>query len=386
MGTTAIVNRITQRYSDALKGPLLTVASLAQVWSGEVAIATFNPDPGCHVTVDRNNANRRVAAAALRGGLNADGTTIVPRGATGIFTPFGNELRMYRGIAYADGTGDVELVCQGVFGMEDVSVNDAGKDLLVTLSGSDRSKAVTRAGLVADYIIPPNINGGTALRTFLASLPVGFSMQFNFAPISFSMPSTPTVLAEGGDPWALAVAIAATFGCELFFDRNGVCVLQPVPDPRKGGPVWSFDEGPANNATNLTRHLSRKLADNYMIRVGSGTGIAAPVRAVASDTNPLSPTNVNGSYGRQVNRQTSSLYTTQAQAQAAADADLILALGQLETIDVDMLTKPDWDVSDVFELTRARAGIAAENFVTDSFTIGFTTDVLLQVTRARAVH
>lgn len=104
------------------------------------------------------------------------------------------------------------------------------------------------------------------------------------------------------------------------------------------------------------------------------------MRGIAFDSNPYSPTYIGGSYGYQVNYSSSSLYADLPTAQAAAKADLLLALGTVESIEVQAVPKPDTDVDDVCTVTRARSGLSAVKYVTDSFTLGFGTAGVLDWT------
>lgn len=388
MGVTSFTTACSQRYIAALQGPITRVASLAQVWSGTTLLATFLPEPGLLVTVDRNNALRRTVAGSVAGGVNADGTNVVPASAKDIFTPVGNEIRLWRGMQYLDGTGDIELLPEGVFGIEDVDVVESGADLVVQFTGSDRAQAVSRDKATDQYVIPPNTNGATAIQNLISSRLLGFAPQFNFAAIPFSTPPTPIVYPDGDDLWADALLLAAAFGCELYPDPSGVYTLQPIPDPTQQ-PVWMNylldPPSPTSSAVALTRHLSRKLACNCIIRIGQGSGIPVPVRAISQDLNPASATYVYGPYGQQVDRQTSPLLLTQAQAQTASDAQLLLSLGSLETLDADVFCRPDADVDKVIAVTRTRAGIVSEQYVLDAFTVPFTQGEKMAITGARAL-
>ena len=60
----------------------------------------------------------------------------VPKAADDYLAPFGNELRVYRGIEFGD---QIELVPLGVFGIDRVSTQDTGAGIEVSVSGLDRS-------------------------------------------------------------------------------------------------------------------------------------------------------------------------------------------------------------------------------------------------------
>ncbi len=173
-------------------------------------------------------------------------------------------------------------------------------------------------------------------------------------------------------------------GLELFFNTSGDCVLQPIADPATAQVSWSYDEGAVDITTKLARNLTRATAANYVVRDGQGSGVSVPVRGLAQDSDPTSPTWTGGKYGIYVDYKSSNLYTTQAQAQAAANADLRLALGSVETLAISSIPKPDMDVDNVIEVTRTRVGMATSSFfVVDGFTLGLGPQATLDATCRR---
>ena len=358
------------------------MAASAEVWAGTALLATLEIEASTTVTVDRNNLIRRTCSAVLTDPYAGTSQAIVPSTAQGFLTPLGNELVLYRGITYSDRTQ--ELIQLGCFGIDDVIIDDGGtsgsSDLVITLTGNDRGVACQHAGFKDIYTIAPGTNIGTAIQTLISSLTTGLTIPFVFAPTTAVTPTTPVVYQPGDDPWSMAVQLAQSIGYELFFDPTGACTFLPVPNPLAQAISWSYVEGTGNIATELIRTISRDAAPNYIIRDGSGSGIAVPVRGVAFDANPMSPTYIGGSYGEQVDYGSSTLYTTQAQAQATANADLLLALGSIESLEVKAVPKPDTDVDDVVLVTRTRTGLTSELYVIDSFQLGFGTDGVLDFT------
>ena len=427
------------------------IATSAEIWGGTALLATLQVEASTTVTVDRNNLIRRTCSAVLTDPYAGTAQSIVPTTAQGFMSPYGNELVLYRGITYSDGTQ--ELIQLGCFGLDDVIIDDSAPDLVITLTGGDRGVACQHAGFKDVYNIAPGTNIGTAIQALISSLTTGLTIPFVFAPTTAVTPTTPIVYQPGDDPWSMAVQLAQSIGYELFFNPTGACTFLPVPNPLAQAVSWSYIEGTGNIATELVRTISRDNAPNYIIRDGSGSGVAngstsisaasngaslpqstinvaatssfanatgpgtiwvqsntglylvsftgstsltftgcsggsgtlatgnsvtEPMpRGIAFDANPMSPTYIGGSYGEQVDYSSSSLYTSQPQAQAAADADLLLALGSIESLEVKGVPKPDTDVDDVVLVTRARSGLASELYVIDSFILGFGTDGVL---------
>lgn len=365
-GVTSISPRYVQELQTASK---LHVISKAEVWAGESLLYTFNLEPATQLTVGRANQYRRSATVVLTDPAAGTSASITPTDAKSIFAPYGNELVLYGGLHYDDGTPD-ELIQMGVLGMEKVVVYDSRKDLVITLTAYDRSRAIQRAGFTDAYSVLPSTNMGSEIQRLLSGAQTGLTLAFNLAQVSAVTPSTPPIYKPGDDRWKMAVDLAGAAGCQLYPDPTGAIVLLQVQDPSQAPIAWSYEDGAANLSTEMTRTIDRGNAPNYFIRIGQGTGIAAPVQGISFDNDPTSPTYVGGRYGLQgPDVKSSSLYATADQAQAAAVADQLLAKGTIETLDFKAAAaRPDHDADNVVEVTRQRVGLADELYVLDGFT------------------
>ena len=346
-----------------------TRVSKAEIWQAGNKLGTFQITGGT-LTCDRANAFRRIVSLTLTEGMLVGGGTVVPTKASDLFAPFGNEVYLYDGIQYSDGTRDF---CQvGVLGMESTEIVDAGKSLVITILGNDRAQAYQRSGFPDVYTIPPNTNVGTAIQALLQSRQVGFPQVFAFQPTVFTTGTSPIIAVPGDDPWALATKMADACGCELFPDPVGTTTFLPVPNPATAQIAATYAEGPNCTVSIADRTLARSKTANYYIRDGQGTGILVPVRGIHADTNPQSETFIGGSYGTVVDYASSPLYATQPMAQAAADTAFLLGQGSAEIATFTIVPRPDHDVDDVLAATRVRAGIPpGTGYVVDSFTLGF---------------
>src|SRR5665213_3271742 len=238
---------ISARYIAALnnlaqsKGGLVT-ASRAEVWSGETNLTPLGLqiEASSTVTVDRNNLSRATCSLVLTDPFAGTPEALVPQDAGDLLYPVGNELVVYNGITYPDGTQ--ELIQLGVFGLIDADFDDQANDLVITLVGSDRSVACQHAGFTSAYTIAPGTNVGAAIQTLLASLQTGLSISYAFTPTASVTPTTPIVYLPGDDPFAKANDLATSIGNELFFAPTGVCTMIPVPDPMVAGISWDYVE------------------------------------------------------------------------------------------------------------------------------------------------
>jgi hypothetical protein len=365
----------------------MTVASAVggygQVTANGVVLATFRMEAASTVTIDRKNASRRSCQIKLTDlELEDTDADVIPTTPKDLFAPYGNEMTLFFSRTIDGVDQDTQV---GVFLITRSVTDDTGSDLTLTVNGLDRAKSYTRAGFTDVYTIAASTNLGTAIQSLLQSRNVPFTQTFNFAAVTATTGTTPTVLGPGDDPWAKAQEMAAAAGCELYPDAYGVIVLTPVPDPSVGTVVASYIEGDDNTAVHVRRDLSNDSAANYVICDGQGTGITAPVRGTASDTNPDSPTYVNGPYGQFVDYQSSNLWTSSTLAGIAASAKLLVNLGSVEVTQWDVLHDPERNVDDVFEGQRVRAGVAADSkYVIDTIALSFDPNTPMSIT-ARGV-
>lgn len=298
---------------------------------------------------DITNATRRRCTVTL-----TDPTgTLTPANAADVLAPYGNELRLGRGFAYTDGTSEIAPL--GVFGVSSVTVDDKPDGLLISVEGFDRSRRVQRAKFADAYPLAAGANAGTAIQTMLSARVAG--LAFNFAPVTYTIPLT--TYQPGDDPWQGAQDIAKASGCDLYFDRAGVCVLTPITDPALAPVAATFTEGNGMAITALSRKLTDEQTYSHVVATGESTGISTPVRGEALDTNPTSPTYYLGPYGDVVRFYSSPLLTTDAQCAAAAASILARGTGLSEQVTFDSLVNPALDAGDVMAINRARSKVAA---------------------------
>lgn len=320
-------------------------------------LATLNVTDG-DVRADKRNAIRRTCSVTLTDPTGA----YTPADITDLLAPNGNELRVYRGAKLANGT--TELVPLGVFGIEQVEIDDNGERLTIKVEGSDRAAKLQRARFTDVYTIASGTNYATAIQTLLNSRVTG--LTYSFMTTALTTPSI--VVAEQQDPWKQAQDLAANIGAELYFDVTGVVVLRPEPNPSTSPVVWTYTDGHDAMILAVNRVLQRTNVYNHFVVTGEGTGVATPVRAESKDTDPSSPTYYLGPFGDVPRFYSSPLITTTAQAQSVADAFLNRVRGLVEDVRFPSLVNPAHEPGDVVTITRARAGVSG-TFLIDSLEI-----------------
>lgn len=345
--TSAFLTAVTRSHE------AFTAASVVDPSTGDRA--SLQPLSGS-VTGDRTRDIRRTISATL-----TDPTgQLTPADADDLLSPFGNELEVSRGVRYPDGTE--ESVPLGVFRLTDFDVADTADGVEISLSGSDRSVVVQRAGWESAYVIA----SGTATEDAIAAL-----LTDRYPGVVTNLPAmgatTPKVILDGqdGDPWRDAVDLARAAGWELHFDGAGHAVATRPATP-DGTPAVAYTDGAQAVLLDLARKVSTASSVyNGVIATAENTDLETPLRTVVWDTDPGSPTYYLGKFGKVPRRWATPLATSQAQLDAAAQSLLDGILGANEDVEFQQIVNPALDVNDVIEITRERAGLNAVRVVLD---------------------
>ena len=147
-GTSAAFNAAIQTdHNVAVKVEVWTPSSLAPVLTIEWLNNEQPPwalQPSAiltdgAVTYDKQSDQRSSFTMTI---VSPDGT-LIPRKATDAFTPWGNEVRLFRGVFWPI-TGAKEYVPLGRFRISTVDINDEKGVPTMTITGADRSLNISR--------------------------------------------------------------------------------------------------------------------------------------------------------------------------------------------------------------------------------------------------
>lgn len=316
-------------------------------------------------------------------------------------TPYGNELRLYRGLSYTQSTdytyaqlsGDYatytaldaaiaeygtltaqqgpeetveEYVPLGVFGITKVGVSTTTDGIRLDVSGVDRSKRITDNRWTEPYAIATGTNVGTALLALLQDR--WADIETAFTTTSETTTAITLGLDTGNDPWADARKIATAAGLDLYFNGNGICILEPVPDYETTTPVETYSEGEDAMVLTANRDLSREGVYNAVIVTAEGSDTDQAYRGEALDDDSSSPTYVYGPFGRVTLFASSPLIKTQAAADRFAKTRLAKLKGRNESISWTQIVDPSLDANDVVTVSNAAARLS-KTIVLDRLTI-----------------
>lgn len=308
-------------------------------------VADLYPTGGA-VSIDSRRAVRRTLSMTL---VDSDGSLVPgPGGTTGVLSPFGTEIKVFRGVRYTDGTE--EIVPLGVFVITGVEVSEDGNGRQIKVEGSDRSIRIQRARLTNPY----QIATGTAVETAVAEL-----LRSRWSDVAVDFPATGAtvgarVLGAGSDtdPWKAAVEMAEAAGFDLAFDADGTARMRAIPDPSETDADETYEDGTDAVLIDVTRGFDTGSTYNGVIATSEASDVDTPVRAEAWDEDPDSPTYRYGPFGEVPKFYTSSFIRSSAQAATAAAAQLQRELGRSEAVEWSQIVNPAHDVLDVVRLSR----------------------------------
>lgn len=292
-----------------------------------------------------------------------DGGDLVPAGSSAALAPFGNEISLYASLNLG---GTVEWVPVGVFGIQSAVSAWAGGAVTVAVAGSDRSTRVAGDDLT-DYLTS---DAGTLLTdaiTTLVSDALPAGQLYNFTPLATTIAAQ--TYAPGDDRWDAAVALATNAGCLLYFDAAGVLTLRAIPDVSTAAPAWMFAPGANSVLVTVQNSLDRSNAANVILVTAQGTGIDTPLVSIARDTNPASPTYVDGTFGKVVKSISTSTLTVQGDVDTYAAAQLKLYAGV--TQQAQMTCLPLWHLEawDVIQAQASKVALSGR-YVIDQISLG----------------
>lgn len=339
---------------------------------------------GGEVLVDRTASVRRRLTLTC-----ADPTgELTPERAGDILTPYGTELRAYRGVMYSDGT--TEVCALGVFRLSQVTVADdsgtgmntggttAGSSsvrqlggapggLTISMDAFDLSRTVSRDKFTTPYTVEAGTNVITAIQTILSrTFP-----DLNYDVMGTNLTVNPTqVYDAGSDPWEACQNLALSLGADLYFDIYGNVVISPPPDIQSlTAADFSYIEGEGSTMLGVEKLFSDEPGYNGVVVIGESPGDELPpVTATAWDADPASLTYHLGPYGEVPMFIQDQVVKTTEEAQAVANATLGAILGFVSQLSVDAIVNPAYECGDVVRVIRDRAKVD-DYFLIDSFTV-----------------
>lgn len=314
------------------------------------------------------------ASADTRGRLDlvTDGTGWSTR-PDGPITPYGTEVFVERGIVH--GNGDREWISQGYFRLYDVGQAAAPNGQL-RIDARDRMSGLIDARLLA----PVQLHKGQSLQSVFEVL---VHEVYPGAVIEFDFDAVNTTLAAQyvgeQDRYGLLLDVARAHGKIMYWDYAGTLQVRDAPDP--ASPVWDVDHGADGVLIEMARTLTRDGVYNAVVATGEiPVDDTPPVRAVAYDLNPDSPTYWHGGFGKVPRFYSSPFVTTRDQAVSAAAAMLRRSIGLPHTADLTHVPNPALEPLDPVRVRYSDRGSSGEVHVLEQITLPLVADQAMTAT------
>ena len=241
----------------------------------------------------------------------------------------------------------------GTYILEDPQIRDDGTTPVITIKGRDPLTLIRRNGYGSTVVAV----GGLTIPDALTRI---FQLVSQNTPITIESTSTVTLPAvyelTGNDPLDDITNIAAQAGLVVRTDRLGRIVCAPEPDNQDTRADWQ--EGPNCPVIDMDRDIDSSNMVNSVTVVSTSPEVTPPVSVTVEDTDPSSPTWVNGKWGRRSLTIRTDAAATEEGARALAYATLNGRRRPTETITVEVPGRGDLGFRDPIKLYRPASAVA----------------------------
>lgn len=287
-----------------------------------------------------------------------------PATAAAPVTPYGQEIYVENGVVYGNGT--TEYVGLGYFRINSVEQED-------TPAGSLAITAEDRMANIRDArpVVAVEFGAGASVQAVIDFL-VGEVLPG--VPIVYDWNAAADLLATThimtDDRLGFIKALITSRAKVMFFDYAGRLQIKSAADPKKGS-VYTVNHGRGGVLVNMKRGISRDAVYNAVVASGDAAGENPPVRGVAFDESPTSPTRWGGPFGKVPRFFSSTFLQTDDQCRAAAQSLLSKAVGLPYTVSLSSASNPALESGDVITVSYGDA-YPSETHICDRITYGLT--------------
>jgi hypothetical protein len=274
---------------------------------------------------------------------------LYPFDADDLLAPYGNMIRATRGIEFADGNRFAWVVFVGR--IQDALLNDDGT---CTVRADDFAADV----LENRFVRPENSQpSNTVTDETIRLITEGFAQaQFGQLDIFAEPVRTRTWQLDRGQALDEITTSAGAFWYPV---ANGEFTLRRYPWTVPGAPVVTYsDTGPFGSVAGSRASRSRSDVYNSLTVTGERLNGDPPVYALAQDTNSVSTTYVDGTFGRRHQMLRLQTPGSFGAAQGAANENLKRLIGLVDAWGWTMTPDAALELGDVTQLdVRERTGI-----------------------------
>lgn len=260
---------------------------------------------------------------------------------TDLLAPFGNEIRVFRGVRLGDGSdGYTWPVFRGR--IRQVRQYSTGN---CTILCTDRAADVVDHGFVS----PQNSQPGDTVFEEFQRLVIDAVPDATFgASDTFLTPVQPLTweFDRGAALDEMTRAVAAVW----YTLGNGDFVMRRYPWTEPGVPVLTLTDAPGGTINYWEVLRDRNAIYNVVTVTGERLTGQAPVYATASDVNPLSPTYVDGGFGVRSLLDRLQTVSTVGGAIGAAQERLSVSIAPIEAFQFRCVPDASLELGDVVTL------------------------------------
>lgn len=303
--------------------------------------------------------------------LTTDGTGMWPTAVADLLAPYGNEIFVERGVQYGNGT--TEYCSLGYFRIE-APAQDEPPDGPIRLTAKDRMASVVDARLLSPVQFLATDTYGSVVTALITEVYPSATIQWDD---STNTETLDRALIAEEDRYAFLNDLVTSRGKIWYWDHRGILVITDVPDPTVS--VFDVNAGENGVLVSASRQLSREGVYNAVVAQGEGADTQTPIRGVAIDSDPTSPTFFYGTFGPVPRYYSSPFITAQSQADSAAAALLRQSLGLPYSVDFTAVPNPALEPYDPVAVRFAtRSGV--ELHILQSLTVPLVEDKALTST------
>lgn len=304
--------------------------------------------------------------------MSTDGHSMWPSRADSLLAPYGNEVFVERGIQYGNGT--TEWVSLGYHRIESPE-QPTPPDGPIHIIARDRMAGIVDGRLLAPVQFSASATYGSVVADLVLDI-------YPTATIEWDAGDTTQIgrsLITEEDRYGFLNELVTALGKIWYWDHRGILVIRDQPNTSTA--VFDVDSGAGGVLVEMARRLTRERVYNAVVATGEAADTTTPVRAVAVDNNPNSPTYYFGRFGPVPRFFTSPLLVTDAAAATAAATLLRKQLGLPYTVDLTAVPNPALEPWDTIQV-RYSDRYAVEKHIIEQIRIPLTaTDPMTAATR-----
>jgi hypothetical protein len=312
-------------------------------------------------TVTLDASDQQSAAVRSSADVTVDGTKQWPIFAGSLLAPYGNELFIERGIEFSDDT--VEYTKLGYFRIQAPDQSGLSYNP-IRVTCVDRMQAIIDGKLIAPVQFLPGASVSFIMTTLITDIYPAAVIEFD-TPTTAALAITRSLIADG-DRFKFLDDLITSLGKIWYWDYRGVLVVKSPPTPTNIS--YEVNHGVNGTLVDFSRALTRENTFNAVVASGEAADTGTPVRAVAIDASPSSPTYFFGKFGKVPMFYSNPAIITTQQAQSAALALLNRYIGLPYTINFGTIVNPALEPFDAVRVKYSHQE-AQEDHVLSTVTI-----------------